>query len=125
MFLTQASGIDKSYSQKEAGKEEFGTFTFKDPGFDIGDNRNLINYGLFIGAGIMFKLEGKNYLTLDLRYNSGLTNVFDSKKRYENDAQIIQYGWLGDDFRINVVSFNIGIFWPQYRPKKISDNTDM
>ncbi|MFC2124285.1 porin family protein [Bacteroidota bacterium] len=125
LFFTQASGIVKSYNQKIAPSGDFGLFTFEDPGFDIAERRSLVNYGLIFGAGVMFKLEGINYLTIDLRYNPGMTNVFNTKKRFENDAQIIQYGRLGDDFRISAFSLNLGFFLPHYKPKKISDNTDI
>ena len=87
--------------------------------------RNRINYGLTFGAGLMFKLEGINYLTIDIRYNPGMTNVFDTNSRFIDDAEIIKYGKLDDDLRISTFSLNIGLFFPSYYPKKISDNTEI
>ena len=102
---------------------EYTQRTFKDPGYDIEQRRSMVNYGLIFGAGLMFKLEGINYLTIDLRYNPGMTNIL--KRQAIDDALIIQYGRLEDDFRISTFSLNIGFFFPSYYPKKISDNTEI
>jgi len=124
LFRSQASGIEKKYNEKIAD-QDFTERKFEDPGYDIDETRNRINYGLMFGAGIMFKLEGINYLTVDVRYCPGMTSILDPTKRFTNDAQVIQYGTLVDDFRIDSFSLNIGFFLPTYKPKKISDNRDL
>ncbi len=86
--------------------------------------RRSINYSIFGGAGIHYKI-GLNYLVFEARYAIGMYNAVDPEARHRQDIEGAKtlkfYPWLhvDDDFRLNSLMFNVGFVYPIYVPRKI------
>jgi len=87
--------------------------------------RNFLNQSLVFGGGIRYKI-GKDFVVIDARYMSGLTNVtstkhnfYESGNGYEMASTIGKYSFIGDYFRVDNLSLSIGYVKPLYDPRKI------
>lgn len=102
-----------------------GQVQVEGPDVDITFNRQFLNRGLLIGAGMKMK-TGKNFLVLDVRYNAGLSNI--SKGSYYESASasdpvlfsgITRYAANSNDLLVNNLAVTIGYVRPLYDPRKI------
>ncbi len=101
-------------------------------------NRNQLNYSAFGGAGIKYRV-GVDFLTLEIRYVNGLTDVVDSKNRYpipttfeaespntnntpvnnQRQDRLFKTGVVDDNFGINSLMISIGFVKSIHSPKKL------
>lgn len=88
------------------------------PAEPLDNLRNSINRAVFIGGGFNYKV-GYNYLTFDLRYARGLSNIVDPEGQYGNSTLLYKFGYVDDDKRINSVMISVGYVYPLYKPRKI------
>jgi hypothetical protein len=89
--------------------------------------RNFINQSIVFGGGVRYKI-GKDFIVVDLRYISGLTNVTNTKRNFYDTKStgdytmantIGKYSVVGDYFRIDNLSLSVGFVKPLYDPRKI------
>ena len=78
--------------------------------------RKRLGVGAMLGTGFMLKTKA-GFLTVDFRYNLGLTNIVNTAKREDNTALIFDYGYTDDNMLISPFNFSIGFFIPKYNPK--------
>lgn len=79
--------------------------------------RNPINFSISAGAGLKAKI-GRNYLTMEGRYQQYFRNVINPDWRYLDDGLIYQFGHVDSDFRFRNFSFSVGYEIPFYFPKQ-------
>ncbi len=71
-------------------------------------------------AGIKFRV-GEVYITGDVRFQYGLMNVVNEKKRFRwdgNTKEQLHFGYVDNDYTISQSMFNIGIIVPRFNPIK-------
>lgn len=78
--------------------------------------RKRLGVGAMVGAGFLLKTKA-GFLTVDFRYNLGLTNIVNSSKRGSNTPLIYNYGYIDDNMLVSPFNFSIGFFIPKYNPK--------
>lgn len=86
------------------------------PDLDVTTTVNTLVYSVVAGAGVKIKVGGI-YLTGDIRYQHGFSNITNAEKR-TNLESALDYGYVPDDYTINNVSIMIGGSYPVFRPKK-------
>ena len=92
---------------------------FTGPDEDNLENRNQLNYWVFGGTGLKYKLN-KAYFYLDLRYNVGLNKyLVSSDRRFTQDNHNWVYMYQDSDFRLNRFLISIGYARSFYNPKRI------
>jgi hypothetical protein len=80
-----------------------------------------INYAVIAGAGLKYKIGGI-YVTADIRYQYGLMNIVNGKNRYSNTTENIELmnaGYVVNDYSLNQTMVNIGLIVPRFVPKKL------
>ncbi len=81
--------------------------------------RNKLQYGLLGGAGIKYQI-GIDYLVFNIRYNIGLTDLRNKKTPINADNDLLyRYGYIDNDFKLNMAAISIGYVKPFYKPKKL------
>ncbi len=88
---------------------------------DSKDYYSKLNYSLIVAVGAKLRIGGL-YLTGDIRYQYGLNNLADAKHRYYSYGDAIgysDYGYVENDYRLSQISFNLGILYPRFSPKKL------
>jgi Outer membrane protein beta-barrel domain len=99
----------------------------------VGNSANNLNsttkfsQSLIFGVGLKRRFD-LNYVTVDLRYRLGLTNMNNQANQYDFSNRDIKKkvfgsGILDDDLRWNGVELTIGYVWPQYDPRKKDSKT--
>ena len=92
---------------------------FTGPDEDNLDNRNQLNYWVFAGGGLKYKLN-RGYFFLDLRYHVGLNKyLVDPGKRFAQENHNWVYMYQDSDFRLNSFMISIGYARSFYNPKRI------
>jgi hypothetical protein len=92
---------------------------------DLLYKRNKSNSSLIFGVGSSYKM-GRNFITVDVRYMSGLTNLVKAPINfYESDdkslsSSITQHRFVGDLFKLDNLSISVGYMIPFYKPRKIN-----
>ncbi len=88
--------------------------------------RNKSNNSLVFGLGSSYKL-GKNFITVDLRYMNGLTNLTNIENNYYDAAgsstlsnSITRYRLTGDIFKLDNFAVSFGFRYPLYKPRKLN-----
>ena len=83
---------------------------------NLNSERRKFNFSLVTGAGLKYKL-GKNFLVFDASYWFGLNDV--SKDPWDNthNGANVFNGYTSDSFRVNNMSFTMGLLIPIYKPK--------
>lgn len=94
-----------------------GKFTVSGPDVDLKDSFNSIVYSVVVMAGAKIRL-GELYLTGDIRYQYGISNVVDNSTRTNQEA-VFDYATQQNDYRQSNVSFNVGVMIPYFNPKKL------
>lgn len=87
--------------------------------------RNKSNSSLVLGLGSSYKI-GKYFITVDLRYMNGLTNLTNIENNYYDAAgsstisnSITQYRLTGDVFKLDNFAISFGFRYPLYKPRKL------
>ena len=86
--------------------------------------RNRLNRSFVVGGGLRYKV-GKNFVTADLRYMAGLSNLVKEEANYYKDGSFELANsatltrWVGDFFRLDNVSLSVGFVKPLYDPRRI------
>jgi hypothetical protein len=86
--------------------------------------RNTFNRAVVLGIGIRYKVN-KNFISIDIRYMNGLTNLTKISNDYYNSGSldlstsVTQFRWIGDLFKVNNLSISLGYSYPLYSPRKI------
>ncbi len=86
------------------------------PDLDVTTTVNTVVFSVVAGAGVKIKV-GAIYLTGEVRYQHGLSNITNPAKR-TNFESAFDYAYVPDDYTINNVSIMIGGSLPIFRPKK-------
>lgn len=96
------------------------------PARNITYKRNFFNRSLVFGGGTLIKI-GKDFISVDVRYMPGLSNVtnlkynnYSSKDRNELDPWTTQFASIGDIFRVNNMALMIGYVRPLYNPRRVA-----
>lgn len=95
----------------------------------ITQQRNFYNTSYIGGIGTRYRI-GYRYLSFELRFNGGFTNVLNAENQYllGDDGQtygnglLFKNGRVDSDFRMNSISASLGYIWPKYKPRKIEDD---
>jgi hypothetical protein len=74
-----------------------------------------------IGAGLKIK-SGLNFITTEVRYEAGFTNLANPLKRYSNSQLMNRYGYLDTDFRTSTICITGSYMITRYTPKKLKGN---
>jgi opacity protein-like surface antigen len=87
--------------------------------------RNKSNKSLVFGIGTSYKM-GRDFITVDLRYMNGLTNLakigstfYDAANSQDLSTTITQYRLIGDVFKLDNFSISFGYRHPLYKPRKL------
>jgi hypothetical protein len=92
---------------------------FTGPDEDNMENRNQLNYWVFGGGGLKYKLN-KGFLFVDLRYNVGLNKyLVSSDQRFTQENHNWVYMYQDSDFRLNSFMISAGYARSFYNPKRI------
>jgi hypothetical protein len=89
--------------------------------FDTKDNYKPLAFALTAMAGAKLKVGGF-YITGDVRFQYGFLNIAnkDKRLRWEGDAeQLLDYGYIDNDYSLSQSMFNLGIIFPRFNPKKL------
>jgi hypothetical protein len=78
---------------------------------------NPITLSVIAAAGIKLRVGGF-YLTAELRHQYGFGNVVNTDNLYKN-VDLMDHGYVDNDFRLSFTSFNIGFMLPHFSPKKL------
>jgi outer membrane protein W len=88
-----------------------GTNQFSNEPVIVGAKGLFTNYwGLTGGIGATYQL-GNVQLVLDASYRKGMSNIADTKNRYNND-RLAGIGDVPDDIKLNNIVINAGILFP-------------
>lgn len=85
------------------------------------DNYQTLTFGLIVSGGVKLKVGGF-YITADIRYQRGLMNIVNEKNRLvwtSENAELLDYGYVDNDFSVSQSMVNIGIIVPYFNPKKL------
>lgn len=126
-----SAGVSPSYLIQSSIQNIEGTYTREGEDFSLQplsqiktvELKNRFNYSVLFGGGISYKF-GLNYLVIETRYNVGMLNVTDPQNRWREDIKVgrdlkFPTGHVDDDFRLNNLSFFVGVVKPLYKPRKI------
>jgi opacity protein-like surface antigen len=110
---------DISIENRDAKADETGTSSepAKSPTINFIDQRNRMNYSVFLGAGVRYKWK-LDFLFAEVRYGFGLTNVVNGANIFSSQA-MQQYGHVDDYFRLDNMSLSVGFVKPLYKPRKL------
>lgn len=87
------------------------------PTEDNKDNYKPITLSAIALVGAKLRL-GEFYITADIRYQYGIGNVVNGKNRYKNQ-NVLDYGYVDNDFSLSQTMINIGLVLPHFHPKKL------
>lgn len=87
------------------------------PSIKLKETYNALDYAAIIGGGVKYKF-GDIYLTADIRYRYGITNLTKKSARTNPEAAF-DYGFVSNDLRQSSVMLNIGFIYPYFNPKKL------
>lgn len=118
-YVAAGSGI--SYLLTSTGQfvtsELGGAFVVSGPDIDLKNNFQTVAYSAIIAAGTKYKVGGI-YLTADLRFQVGLSNVVKEGSRSNAEA-VFDYATTLNNIRQSNLSFNVGFVYPYFKPKKL------
>jgi hypothetical protein len=92
-------------------------YTVTGPAVDDHESYKKLVYSVTVVVGAKLKV-GELYLTGDVRYQYGISNVVDPAHR-TNPEVAFDYQGQYNDFRMNNLAVNIGVLIPQFKPKKL------
>ncbi len=91
--------------------------TVSGPNLDVTNSYNKIMYSLIGVAGIKVR-AGSIYLNAEVRFQYGLTNVINPKKR-TNAENVFDYASQFNNFKQSNTAIHIGAIYPIFKPKKL------
>jgi len=86
------------------------------------NTKNRNNISINLGAGLMYKTNGIDYIVFEVRFSRLLKNIPDHSTRYgdiDSQSNIILYGVALDDYSLSSLDLTVKFLRPFYRPKKI------
>jgi hypothetical protein len=86
------------------------------------NTKNRNNISINVGAGLMYKTNGIDYIVFEIRFSRLLKNIPDHSTRYgdiDSQSNIILYGVALDDYSLSSFDLTVKFLRPFYRPKKI------
>ena len=92
-------------------------FTVTGTTVDDTESYNKLLFSLNMVAGIKYKF-GEVYLTAEVRYQIGFTNVVNQESR-TNQEIAFDYQGRYNDYRVNNMTASIGIIYPHFKPLKL------
>lgn len=92
-------------------------YTVTGPAVDDAKSYNKIVYSITLVAGAKLKFGGL-YLTGDIRYQYGISNVVNATSRTNSEIAFDYWGGY-NDYRMSNIMFNIGVLIPKFTPKKL------
>lgn len=112
-FITSAKGTANQVSVITDGQP-----TAQPPGPErnILDRRNLVNFSLFAGGGLKYKMP-QGYIGIDLRFNAGLNDIVKNIK--SDQLEMTTYGYIDNRYALNRLFITVGYHYTLYRPTKI------
>lgn len=118
-YVTLGPGI--SYLMNSSGQietqfpEEGSVVT--GPSVDLKGTYKNFDFTIVAGAGVKYKF-GEIFLTADVRYQYGITNLIKESDR-SNPEAAFDYGFQSNDFRQSSLMINVGFIWPYFNPRKL------
>ncbi len=92
-------------------------FTNTEGAFSDAESYRKLTTSFIVTAGIKRKIGGL-YLTVDVRYQYGLSNMINSSTR-TNPSGAFNYQVQYNDYRMNTLVANLGLIYPYFKPKKL------
>ncbi len=92
-------------------------YTVTGPQVDDSKSYNQLVYSFILTAGLKKRI-GELYLTGDIRYQFGLSNVVNNASRTN---QVIGFDYAGsyNNYRMSNIMIQIGVLFPRFVPKKL------
>lgn len=115
-----AAGINTGYllnANITAERQREGQSTVPEANIEI--NRNRLNLGLVLSAGIKPKL-GSGKLVVEFRYTYGLTPVTSQEKAFANQQLLADYYYADPIFTVQAFAFSVSYLQEKFSPKKIT-----
>ena len=81
------------------------------------DSFNKLAYSAIAMAGVKFRI-GPVYITADLRFQYGLSNI--TKEKRTNTESVFDYAYQLPDFKTHNAMGTIGVIYPLFIPKKLT-----
>ncbi|MGE0772779.1 MAG: porin family protein [Cyclobacteriaceae bacterium] len=110
------SAVTKAQLQADTQFPEVGSVE-TGASIDFTDSYNTFDYAAIVGAGVKYKF-GEIYLSADVRYQYGLSNVIDGAARFNPEAAMDR-GYVPNDHTLSNLVVNIGFVWPYFKPRKL------
>lgn len=80
---------------------------------------NDINYSLFGGVGIKWRVKRGNFFFGEIRFDKGLLLYNNPDERYANPVIHSDLLFVEDDIFLDFLSLNFGFIWSRYKPVKL------
>ncbi len=117
-YIGGGPGISYLLSSTDQATTVLGNeFTITGSTVDDTKSFNKLMYSFSVVAGAKLKF-GEIYVTGDLRYQIGLSNVINKSSR-SNMSLVYDYQAQYNDYRMSNLMLNIGIIYPYFKPKKL------
>jgi len=118
--------LNRTGDLREAVQDEFGGNETGDdsesPPLSINNQRENLNFFAMAGVGAKIKVLRIHYLSVEARYNIGLTNVVDPQNRFNNNNPELlwQFGLVEDDHQLSNLAVNVGFYYSIFRTKDLT-----
>lgn len=117
-YLGAGPGISYLLGSSNQASTVLGNeFTVTGPSIDDTESYNKLLYSVNLVAGGKLKF-GEVYLTAEVRYQWGFTNVVNSEAR-TNQEVAFDYQGRYNDYKVNNMTFNLGVIYPYFKPLKL------
>lgn len=117
-YVGLGPGISYLLSSSNQANTVLGNgFTVTGPAVDDTESYNKLLFSLNMVAGIKARF-GDVYVTAEVRYQMGLTNVVNQSTR-TNQEVAFDYQGRYNDYRINNMTFSLGVIVPHFKPLKL------
>jgi hypothetical protein len=103
-------------SNQQTFRPEAGN-TVSGPNVDVKSSFNKVAYSVIGLAGAKLRV-GSFFITGEIRFQYGLSNVINPKKR-TNAENVFDYASQLNDFKQSNAAINFGIMYPLFKPKKL------
>lgn len=119
-FITYAGigpGISISISQKDQTTTTgLSNSTVSGTDIEIKESVNPVFYSVVLAAGFKYRI-GEIYLSAEIHYHQGLTNIINADSRTNLEAAL-DYGRQYNDFTMGTLTGAIGVSYPIFKPAK-------
>ena len=120
-YIGAGPGISYLLSSKNQPSTTYGTgsngYTVTGPQVDDTKSYNNLVYSAVLSAGLKKRI-GELYLSVDIRYQFGVSNVVNNASRTN---QIIGFDYAGsyNNYRMSNLMIQLGVLFPRFVPKKL------